>query len=242
MRCAILTDIHANRAAFDAVLRDIAHIGAQQIAILGDMVGLGPDPAAVLDVVQELAAKGAWVLRGNHDRIAPTPPDALNAAARKVVDWTYDRLTARERLFLADLPLTIAKGDMLFVHASAHNPADWAYIDGVAQAKACFAASPARITFAGHLHRAGLYSLDGAGQAQSHDMPPSQPIYLAPNLRWLAVVPPVSLPRDGHIGAQYCSYDSETCQLTRHTVGYDAGQTAQRAKAVTMPLARRLGR
>ena len=70
MRIALLTDLHANREAFDACLAHAAARGADKFAFTGDLVGYGGDPAFVLDTVMEYAARGAIVVKGNHDEAA----------------------------------------------------------------------------------------------------------------------------------------------------------------------------
>ena len=76
MKLALLSDIHANRQAFEACLEHAQHQGAQQFALLGDLVGYGADPVAVVERVQSLVAGGALVIKGNHDEMAVTPPEA----------------------------------------------------------------------------------------------------------------------------------------------------------------------
>ena len=123
MRLALLTDIHANREAFEAVLADLAQRQIDRLVFLGDIVGYGPDPGWCIDQVESFVAKGAIALRGNHDRAIGTPDNILNANARRVIDWTVNRLNARQKLFLSELPLTVQDGDTLFVHASTNAPA-----------------------------------------------------------------------------------------------------------------------
>ena len=103
MRSAILTDLHANREAFEAVLADLEGRGIDRLVFLGDLVGYGPDPDWVLDKVETLVAKGALAVRGNHDRAVCAPDGAMNPAARRVIDWTVNRLNARQKL-LEDNP------------------------------------------------------------------------------------------------------------------------------------------
>jgi predicted phosphodiesterase len=74
MKVAFLSDIHANIQAFDACLAHAHEQGVEQFAILGDLVGYGADPEAVVGQVQALAAQGAWVVKGNHDAMAVSPP------------------------------------------------------------------------------------------------------------------------------------------------------------------------
>ncbi|MDZ7904727.1 MAG: metallophosphoesterase family protein [Cypionkella sp.] len=239
MRCAILTDIHANREAFDAALSSAAARGVDQWVLLGDMVGFGPDPDYVLDKIEAMVAKGAVALRGNHDRHLPTPAKTLNPAARRVIDWTVNKLNARQKLFLGERPLTYRLGDALFVHASAHHPQDWNYINSAADARACFAATDARITLCGHGHVPRLFALKD--QVLPQDIAPDLAVTLDRPRRWVGVVGSVGMPRGARAVAHYCILDSAANTLSYHECPYDAGVTAQKIRATGMPLARHLG-
>ena len=112
MRFAVLTDIHANREAFEAVLADVAAHGVDRIALLGDIVGYGPDPEWCVDRIGTLAADGALVVRGNHDQAIARRDEAMNAAARAAIDWTRPRLTQPQAEWLAALPLRLTLDDI----------------------------------------------------------------------------------------------------------------------------------
>ena len=122
MKLALISDIHANRHALQACLVHARQQGVDQWAFLGDLVGYGADPVAVLDEVMALASQGAWVLRGNHDEMALHPPAAHSTEATlgsQGAQWTHDQLTPWHRAFLTDLPLTLSQDGLLLVHASA---------------------------------------------------------------------------------------------------------------------------
>jgi predicted phosphodiesterase len=235
MRLAILTDIHANREAFEAVLADLDDRGIDRLVFLGDLVGYGPDPGWCLDRVATLQAAGAIVVRGNHDRAVGVPDGTLNPHARRVIDWTVGRLTAPQKLFLAELPLVEALEDLAFVHASAEAPSDWTYIQSEAEAGACLAASAARVVFCGHVHRAGLYSRDMGGRIAGHRFAMGLPVPLLKSRRWLAVVGSVGQPRDGSGLASYAVIDRDTNELTFRRVGYDSAATARKMRSAGLP-------
>jgi predicted phosphodiesterase len=242
MRSAILTDLHANREAFQAVLADLEGRGIDRLVFLGDLVGYGPDPDWVLDRVETLVAKGALAVRGNHDRAVSAPDGAMNPAARRVIDWTVNRLNARQKLFLSDLPISVQDGDTLFVHASANDPQDWLYVTGSDRAMPSFRVSAARLIFVGHVHVPALYSEDRSGRVGAHDIPFGQPIPLVTSRRWLGVVGSVGQPRDGTGQASYCILDRSKNEITYRRVGYDAALTAKKSRAAGLPerLAQRL--
>ena len=242
MRLALLTDIHANREAFEAVLADLAQRRIDRLVILGDIVGYGPDPDWCLETVETMVQQGAICVRGNHDRAVAVPDGTLNANARRVIDWTVNRLTARQRLFLQELPLTASQDDMLFVHASANDPADWIYVTSEQKAMPSFRVSKARLIFCGHVHRAQIYSCDLSGRVAQFAATPAQPVPLLTSRRWLAVIGSVGQPRDGSALAGYAILDRSTNELTFRKVGYDALTTARKSRERGLPesLARRL--
>jgi predicted phosphodiesterase len=242
MRCAILTDIHANREALSAVLADLVGRGIDRLVFLGDLVGYGPDPDWVLEIVEAQMAQGAMVVRGNHDRAISAPDGAMNPAARRVIDWTVDRLNARQKLFLSELPISIQDDDTLFVHASANDPQDWLYVTDANRAMPSFRVSAARLIFVGHVHVPALYSRDRSGRILGHEIPFGHPIPLIASRRWLGVVGSVGQPRDGTGKASYCILDRDKAEITYRRVGYDAALTAKKSRAAGLPerLAQRL--
>ena len=235
MRLAILTDIHANREAFEAVLADLAGRGVDRVVFLGDLVGYGPDPGWCVDKVAQMVAQGAVAVRGNHDRAVGVADGALNANARRVIDWTVNRLTAPQKLFLEDLPLTVTEGDVLFVHASANDPQDWIYVTSDSKAMPSFRVCDARVILVGHVHRPQLYSCDLSGRVMGHPVVQGQVVPLIRSRRWLAVVGSVGQPRDGAALAGYALLDTASNELTFRRVPYDAATTARKVRAAGLP-------
>src|SRR5437868_4236376 len=129
MKLALFADIHSNLEALTACLAHAEALGATRFAFLGDLVGYGADPAAVLDLIGRYASEGAVVVRGNHDE-AVTGPDngRMNVSANAAIEWTRTRLSDRNLAFLAGLPLTVTDRNILFVHASAAAPERWNYV------------------------------------------------------------------------------------------------------------------
>lgn len=235
MRLAILTDIHANRAAFEAVLADLAARQVDRIGLLGDVLGYGPDPAWCLDRAMALVDAGAFCILGNHDAAAVQPSIALNVTARRVIRWTAPLLTDRHRAFISALPLTHAMDDILFVHASANAPADWIYIKDEASAFPSFRASEARVILAGHRHVPAVYSCDIGGRVRAQKVMMGQPLPLIRSRRWLAVVGAVGQPRDGVPQAGYAILDTGRDELTLRRVPYDVAATVARLRAAGLP-------
>lgn len=225
MKLALLSDIHANIRAFDACIADARAIGAQQFALLGDLVGYGADPVAVVQRAQALAADGAMLIKGNHEEMAVTPPTQIETLGDSTAAWTHAQLSGAERTFLDDLPLTLELDTALLVHASVDEPARWRYVDDPRAATASLDAAAAmpkvRHVFGGHVHLQTLY-YRGAGQALMKFVPtPGIAVPVPRHRHWLATVGSVGQPRDGNPQAMYALFDTEKLLLAFHRVSYD---------------------
>jgi diadenosine tetraphosphatase ApaH/serine/threonine PP2A family protein phosphatase len=238
MKLALLSDLHANRQALQACLADARARGATHYAVLGDLVGYGGEPGAVLDIVMELAQSGAWVVRGNHDAAALDPPPASTAGDYAGAAWTASQLNAHQREFLLSLPLMLRSEFMLFVHASAHEPARWDYVNNPVTARASLeaaAAEGATHVFGGHVHQQRLF-YQGAGRAAMPFEPTAGVAIPVPrHRRWLATVGSVGQPRDGRIDAMYAMLDARAMQLTFVRVPYDHAAAARSIRVAGLP-------
>jgi predicted phosphodiesterase len=237
MKLALLSDIHANLRALQACL-DHAHAeGATRYALLGDLVGYGAEPAAVVDTAIELATAGATVLRGNHDDLAVTPPTQASTTGDQTAAWTHAQLDAGQRRFLAGLPLTAALGSALLVHASADAPADWHYVDNAQRAARSLdgAGEGVRHVLGGHVHHQRLY-YRGSGRGLMEFVPtPGVAVPVPLHRQWLATVGSVGQPRDGDTRAMYALFDAAQCRLTFHRVGYDHRAAAAAVRRAGQP-------
>jgi diadenosine tetraphosphatase ApaH/serine/threonine PP2A family protein phosphatase len=244
MILALLSDVHSNLEALRACLAHAAGRGAQDYAFLGDLVGYGADPEAVVGMAREHAAKGAVVLKGNHDEAVDLPSAYLNAAAAAAIDWTRTRLSPQDRAFLASLPLCIRARDTCYVHASAERPQDWEYIDSPSAAERSVAAAGTAYTFSGHVHEQALF-VSAAGERMIAFRPkPGVAIPVGAHRRWLALVGSVGQPRDGDPAAAYTTFDTGAKSLTFHRVPYDNRAAARKVRDAGLPeaLAYRLER
>jgi diadenosine tetraphosphatase ApaH/serine/threonine PP2A family protein phosphatase len=245
VRIALLADVHANLEALTACLAHAREQGAEGHAFLGDLVGYGADPAAVVDAVADHAARGAVVVCGNHDEAVLDMKGDLSASASKAVFWTRKRLAEPQLAFLRALPLTVRRGDALYVHASADAPADWIYVtDPVRADRSLRAAEGAAYVFSGHVHEPALYFSGGNQRPRGFRPVPGVAIPVPPRYRWLAIVGSAGQPRDGKTEACYAIFDAEKATLTFHRVAYDWTTAAAKVRAAGLPesLAHRLER
>jgi diadenosine tetraphosphatase ApaH/serine/threonine PP2A family protein phosphatase len=234
MRVAILSDIHANLQALEACLKHARGVGVEGYAFLGDLVGYGGDPGAVLDRVRELHAAGAPVVAGNHD-VGVMGEDSVDGEAKAAAQWTFTVLSEEQKAFLKGLPLTHRAERVLYVHASAAKPGDYPYIRGPDSARDSLKATDATHTFVGHMHHQRLYYLGADGLAYSFKPTAGVAIPVPSHRRWLAVVGSVGQPRDRDNAAAYATFDPAKRQLTFHRVPYDWEGAAARIRQVGLP-------
>ncbi|WP_397535441.1 metallophosphoesterase family protein [Roseateles sp.] len=238
MKIALITDLHANREAFEAVLADARAWGYDQLALLGDFVGYGGDPAWLLDTLQPLVSEGAIVVMGNHDQaVAQGALPSMREDARLAVEWTRSQLNAEQLNFLARLPLTVKRHNCLFVHANAFAPAEFEYIQGRAEAVRSMQATQSTYTFCGHMHDPMLYHLSGTGKAGEFTPVPGIEIPLMANRQWLVVPGACGQPRDGNPAACYARFDTQTALLSFQRIPYDHEAAAARILASGLPAA-----
>ncbi|MGY3451595.1 metallophosphoesterase family protein [Bradyrhizobium sp. USDA 4353] len=242
MLLAIFTDIHANRQAFAACLEAARARGAERLICLGDIVGYGADPEWSVDTVMEIVAAGGLAVRGNHDNAVSTSSESMNAEAQAAIEWTRGRLSAEQRRFLAELPMSVGDEDRLFVHSEASSPPRWRYIQSSADAARSMIATAAQVTFCGHIHRPALYSMSTTAKMTSFTPTANMPIQLLRGRQWLAVVGSVGQPRDGDPAASFVTFETRTRELTYCRVPYDVEAAAQRIRDNGLPpwLAQRL--
>jgi diadenosine tetraphosphatase ApaH/serine/threonine PP2A family protein phosphatase len=234
----LITDLHANREAFEAVLADARAWGYDQLALLGDFVGYGGDPAWLLDTLQPLVSEGAIVVMGNHDQaVAQGALPSMREDARLAVEWTRSQLNAEQLNFLARLPLTVKRDNCLFVHANAFAPAEFDYIQGRAEAVRSMQATQSTYTFCGHMHDPMLYHLSGTGKAGEFTPVPGIEIPLMANRQWLVVPGACGQPRDGNPAACYARFDTQTALLSFQRIPYDHEAAAARILASGLPAA-----
>ena len=216
MRYAVLSDIHANLEALQAVLADAAPC-TDALVCLGDLVGYGADPVACIELVAERAEA---IVSGNHEHAVAglIDLDWFNAYARAAAEWTRARLDDDHRAYLASLPLVAQLGDATLVHASPDRPDEWEYLLTAQDGFDAFGAFTTRLCFVGHSHLAGAWSLGSSGP--EHRAGPVD-LDLERGRRYLVNVGSVGQPRDRDPRAAYAIWDVERGTITVRRVVYD---------------------
>jgi len=244
MITALFADVHSNLTALQACLRHARDHGAERFAFLGDLVGYGPDPAAVIDVITGIP--GALVVKGNHDEAIEVEPKTrdLNDLAYDAIVWTRTALSPAQKQFLSSLPLLLRDEDVCLVHASANRPERWPYVDDAVAARRSMDAAGAPYVFCGHVHDQMLYFRTTAGNTASFRPPAGSPMPIPRHRGWLAIVGSVGQPRDGNPAAAYALFDDAGETMTFHRIPYDHLATARRIREARLPelLAERLER
>jgi diadenosine tetraphosphatase ApaH/serine/threonine PP2A family protein phosphatase len=236
MKLALITDIHANREAFEACLEQAHLHGAERLALLGDFIGYGADPSWVVTRVQDLVMQGAIAVRGNHDEaVVQGPGPNLIEEARRAIAWTREQLSPEQLTFLSALPYRVEDSGCLFVHANAHAPAGWEYILGRTEAVRSMHATDCRHTFCGHVHQPTLYHLSSTGKIADFTPVPGVAVPVPAHRQWLAIPGSAGQPRDGNPAACWAMFDNARHTLTFHRVPYDLETTSAKIIAAGLP-------
>lgn len=237
MRLAILSDIHANREAMDAVLASLDRHRIDRIVLLGDLVGYGADPVYCLERAEALMAAGAIGILGNHDLAITSDDFDMNSAARAAIEWTRRQLAPPHLAVLARLEETHREDNVLLVHASARAPRAWHYITDPGSAERCLRATDAPVTLAGHVHVPCLWRLTSAGTATPHIPLAGQEMPLSPRQNWLGIMGSVGQPRDGSTAAAFGILDTRARTLTIERKAYDHYEAARKIREAGLPIA-----
>lgn len=230
-----MADLHANREALEACLRDAKGRGAAKIVFLGDFVGYGADPVWVVDTVMGHVAKGASALMGNHDNAVSDLRDSLTADAQMAMSWTRGRLGSEAREFLASLPMRIEDETRLYVHANVQTDRRWLYIDDRNAATRALHARQAQAVFCGHVHIPAIYGITATDKIVTFQPVSDVAVPLSPQRRWLAVLGAVGQPRDGNPAASYALLDTKKSEITYLRVPYDIDATVTKIRNAGLP-------
>jgi predicted phosphodiesterase len=233
---AIISDIHGNLEALQAVLKDVESQGITEIYCLGDVVGYGPNPRECVDQVMRCKL----VLLGNHDQGAMFDPEGFNPSAEKAIFWTRAQLeqaaggdrAAKEKRwdFLAERPRTYKENGYLFVHGSARNPLnEYVFPEDIYNQRKMerIFALVERYCFQGHTHVPGIFTEN----LQFHSPEEIDYTYKLDGRKTLCNVGSVGQPRDGDWRACYITLDDDTIRFRR--IEYDVESTIKKIYAVT---------
>ena len=229
MRALVLSDIHANIAALDAVLADAP--SADEVWVLGDVVGYGPEPDAVVDRLRGLGALGVC---GNHDAAAlgGDEIESFNIDARRAMEWTRAVIADATKAWLATLPERLVRDDWTLVHGSPRDPI-WEYITSTPVARAAMADLETRHGVHGHTHvPIGFLEEDGILGTTS---PGAGSVLELGDRRGLLNPGSVGQPRDGIPAASWLVLDTASGTAAWHRTAYDIASVQAAMEAVGLP-------
>jgi len=239
MRVAIVSDIHGNRHAFEAVLDAIEASECQEMWCLGDLVGYGAEPDACVDLARRYAA---ICLAGNHDLgvRGALPLEEFSRGAALAARWTQGVITAETRDYLDKLdPANVEEAVGLF-HASPRDPV-WEYVLSPLQAELCFDAQSHRVCLIGHSHVALSFSRADGESATGQTRGADEQLDIIQG-EWLINPGSVGQPRDGDPRAAWLELDLEAWEAVYRRIEYDIAGAAAAIRAARLPdsLAERL--
>jgi diadenosine tetraphosphatase ApaH/serine/threonine PP2A family protein phosphatase len=233
VRYLVLTDLHANAHALEAVLHDAGHAGYDAVLVLGDLVGYGADPSAVID--RTLALEPVAMVRGNHDKVAAgiEPPATFNDAARVSIEWTAAALSPAHLSVLRELPKgpAVVTAGLEICHGAPFDE-DHYIFDGSDAARALDAATE-RLCLFGHTHVPAVYTT--VGDPITQDDAAADVLRLPRNGPALINVGAVGQPRDGDPRAAYGLLDLERGTIELRRVAYDVAGAQQRILDARLP-------
>lgn len=239
MKIGIISDVHGNLPALEAVLNALEKEDCIRILCGGDLVGYGAYPNECVDMIRE---RSITCIRGNHDDMMMHVgrESRLRPEVRESIRWTRSQLSAEKRRWLGSLPRSLHCAGVDLVHASHLLKPRWHYVMDMRSVLANFVFQHATISFNGHTHLP-LLALHRHGQKPKMLM--LRNMALPPHHRYLINVGSVGQPRDNNPDAAFVTFETRTREVAIHRVDYDvdAAQKGIRDAGLPERFAERLG-
>jgi len=233
MRIAILSDIHANLEALQAVLKDIDQQAIDNIICLGDVIGYGVNPNECVELVRK---RCPVTLLGNHDAasIGKLSTEHFNIHAKIATEWTTEHITKDTTNYLENLPYRESSDSYTFVHSTPYEPKLWYYITSLEEAAFNFQFFETTFCFVGHTHIPIIIVLDNEKEVYAHQDTALE-FGKMNNARFLINVGSVGQPRDHNADSCYGILDSERKVYTFRRIAYDIEKTQEKMRKQKMP-------
>lgn len=231
MHLALISDIHANLEALEAVLSNIEKQSVDQVHCLGDVIGYGCDPVACIELVE---ATCRTKLIGNHEYVALglITTGNMNPMARKSMEWTSSQLSDKEISCLADYSMDAVVEGLRLVHSSPFEPDSWHYILSEEEARLGFDHFEEAIGCIGHTHLPLIFSQGNDGtvrQKIGHDFDPDE------EFRYLINIGSVGQPRDNDPRSSYVTINTDEMSVNYHRVEYDIKKAQAKMARAELP-------
>ncbi len=203
MKAAVISDIHSNLEALQAVVKDIKKRRIKRIFCLGDLVGYGANPNECVNICMKEAK---IMVAGNHDwaTIDKTDVSTFNPVAAEAIHWTQKNISKNNQNKLHKMKLTEKVGNILLVHASPQHPEQWRYLFSLEEFKMHFQFFDVQICFIGHSHIPSAVFQDANSYT---DFLRDNPFPLIDNRKYIVNVGSVGQPRDLDPRASYVIFD-----------------------------------
>jgi len=232
MRALIISDIHANLTALEAILQEAKDFDATWC--LGDLVGYGPDPNECIELIRTLPNLSC--ILGNHDSavINQIDPNSFNPEARMAIQWTKNELSKENKAFLSNLPTTLTQKNVTIAHGSPRHPV-WEYLLDPQTAMISFNYFETPFCFVGHTHLPAIFTLENKTDSCAIlKIPkPNQNFTLIER----SIINPGSVgqPRDKDTRSAFAIYDTENHQWDYRRVTYDIPSVQKRMRKAKLP-------
>lgn len=240
MRYGIISDIHGNLEALDAVLGELERARVDRYLCIGDIVGYGADPKECIEAVKAIGPEIA--IAGNHEWgvLGLLDLEYFNEYASAAVTWTKKILEKEELDYLMSFKLSGSTGDITLVHGSLNEPSRFNYIFDTNDAYATMKLCKTPLCFVGHTHAPGIFYADEKKVARS----PGFSVTLDRSKKYLIDAGSIGQPRDGDPRASFAIYDTEAGGVEIRRVAYNIEQAQEKILRAGLPaeLASRLAR
>lgn len=230
MRTLIISDIHANKTALEAVLKDAGEVDSTYC--LGDVVGYGPDPNECVERLLDIPDL-TWII-GNHDAavLGRIDINTFNYEAKMSLQWQNTTFKSANKKILETLPESLVIGDITLAHGSPCNPI-WEYILDARTAKSNFSYYQTRFCLVGHTHLPCIYEQNKDGHVNVRRLSQNEEICLTNR----SIINPGSVgqPRDRNPLAAYMIFESENLTWQQRRVAYDVAAVQERILSNGLP-------
>ncbi|RJQ78574.1 MAG: metallophosphoesterase [Desulfobacteraceae bacterium] len=233
MKLAVFSDVHGNQEAFQKVLADAESLGLHDMICLGDCIGYGPEPEAV---IEEVRRRKIPAIIGNHEMavIDRIHLNWFNLKARESLEKTLTMLSAASMAFIKALPYSRVMSGARFVHGYPPESAQtYLFQKAAPELRKTFQAMPESICFVGHTHHLEMIRFDGRQVERRPLQEGTTP--LDPNCRYMVNVGSVGQPRDGNNHAKYVIWNQDPASIEVRFISYDIAGTVAKILAAGLP-------
>ena len=240
MRYGLISDIHGNLEALEAVLNVLGKERTDAYLCIGDIVGYGADPKECIKIVRAL--KPRMLIAGNHEwgLLGLLCLDFFNEYAAEAITWTRSALGVGELEYLRSFKLSSSDGEMTLVHGTLDEPAEFRYILDTSDADRTLRLLKTTLCFIGHSHVPGIFAFDGriSGRVRGSR------VKMEPGKKYVVNIGSIGQPRDGDPRASFAVYDEEdkTVEIKRVSYNIEEAQAKILAAGLPEPLALRLAK